>query len=80
MGASSNDCIFTVSQGGSPRKAEAFPKEGEQIPFLRGPLVPKSFEIQKGATKMAASSIHCIFTVPRDHLDEVRKALKQKAF
>ena len=23
---------------------------------------------------MAASSIHCIFTVSRDHLDEVRKA------
>ena len=30
----------------------------------------------EGATKMAASSIHCIFTGSRDHLDEGRKILK----
>ena len=30
------------------------------------------------ATKMATSSIHCIFTVSRGHLDEGRNAFKKK--
>ena len=32
----------------------------------------------EGPTKMATSSIDCIFTVPRGHLDEGRNALKKK--
>ena len=31
----------------------------------------------RGATKMATSSIHCIFTMSRAHLDEGRNGLKQ---
>ena len=38
----------------------------------------KKFCKSEGATKMAASSIDCIFTVSRDHLDEGRNALKKK--
>ena len=55
----------------------------ELFPFLGDPMVPttateKSFENQRGATNMVASSNHCIFIVSRDHLDEKRKALKKK--
>ena len=50
--------------------------------FLGDPLVlarapGKSLENQRGGTQMATSSIDCIFTVSRDHLDEGRKALKK---
>ena len=48
------------------------------LPFLEAPLVPQTapgpiLGNQKVATKIAASSIHCIFTMSRDHLDEARK-------
>ena len=38
----------------------------------------KKFSKSEGPTKMATSSIDCIFTVSRGHLDEGRNALKKK--
>ena len=38
----------------------------------------KKFCKSEVATKMATSSIDCIFTVSRGHLDEGRNALKKK--
>ena len=53
------------------------------FPFQRGPLalaaaLGKKLCKSEGATKMATSSIDCIFTVSRGHLDEGRNALKKK--
>ena len=57
-------------------KTELFALPGGSCGARSGPR--KKFRKSQGATEMAASSIHFIFTVSRDHLDEGRKALKQK--
>ena len=55
-------------------KTELFPLPGGSSGARKGPK--KKFWKSEGATKMVASSIHCIFTVSRDHLEETKKALK----
>ena len=54
-------------------KTELFPLPGGSSGARKGPR--KKFCKSVGATKMATSSIHCIFTVSRGHLDEGRNAL-----
>ena len=48
-------------------KTELFPLPGGPSGARKGPQ--KKLWKSEGATKMAASSIHCTFTVSRDHLD-----------
>ena len=54
----------------------AFPIPGGPLGGRHGPR--KTFSKSQGASKMAASSIHCIVKVCRDHPDERRKAIKKK--
>ena len=55
---------------------ELFPFPGGSWGARSAP--PKKFGKSEGATKMAASSIHCIFTKSRGHLDEARTIPPQK--
>ena len=57
-------------------KTELFPLPGGSLGARKGPRI--KFCKSEGATKMATSSIDCIFTVYRGHLDEGRNALKKK--
>ena len=57
-------------------KTELFPLPGGSLGARKGPR--KKFGNSEGPTKMATSSIDCIFTVCRDHLDEGRNAIKKK--
>ena len=57
-------------------KTELFPLPGGSLGARKRPR--KKFCKSEVATKMATSSIDCIFTVSRGHLDEGRNALKKK--
>ena len=69
---------FEDERGTEGAKTELFPLPGGYSGARNGPT--KKFWKSEAATKMAASSIHCIFTVARDHLDERRKTIKKKLF
>ena len=55
---------------------ELFPLPGGSSGARKGPR--EKFCNSEVATKMATSSIDCIFTVSRGHLDEGSNALKKK--
>ena len=59
-------------------KTELFPLPGGSWGARSGPR--KKFGKSEGATKMAASSIDCIFTRSRGHLDEGQKSFKKTVF
>ena len=64
-----------TSAGSKERRRICFPSLG----VLWCPQGPQKKVLKsEGATKMAASSIHCIFTGSRDHLDLRQNALKKK--
>ena len=56
---------------------ELFPLPGGSSGARKGSR--KKFCKSEVATKMATSSIDCIFTGPRGHLEEARNALRKKA-
>ena len=66
---------FEDERGIEGASTELFPLPGGSSGARNGPR--KKLWKSEGATKMAASSIHCIFTVSRDHLDEGRKVPKK---
>ena len=68
---------FEDERGIEGAKTELFPLPGTSSGARDG--LRKKLSKSQEATKVAASSIHCIFTLPRDHLDEGRKA-KKKVF
>ena len=57
-------------------KTELFPLPGGSSGAREGPR--KKLGNSEGGTQMATSSIDCIFTVSRDHLDGGKNALKKK--
>ena len=62
---------FAAERGHEGACAELFPLPGGSLGARKGPR--KKFCKSEVPTKMATSSIDCIFTVSRDHLDEGRK-------
>ena len=67
---------FAAERGLEGAKTELFPLPGGSSGARKGRR--NMFCKSEGATKMATSSIDCIFTVSRGHLDEGRNALKKK--
>ena len=57
-------------------KTELFPLPGGSLGARKGPR--EKFSKSEGATKIATSSIDCIFTVSRAHLEEGRNVFKKK--
>ena len=67
---------FAAERGHEGACAELFPPLGGSMGARKGPRT--KFCKSEVPTKMATSSIDCIFTVSRGHLDEGRNALKKK--
>ena len=68
--------LFAAERGLEESKTELVPLPGGSSSARKGPR--KKLCKSEGPTKMATSSIDCIFTVSRGHLDEGRNALKKK--
>ena len=69
---------FAAERGHEGACTELFPLPRGSLGARKGPR--KKFCKSEVPTKMATSSIDCIFTVSRGHLDEGRNALKKKNF
>ena len=86
MAASSIHCILTVSRDHideGQKSTNELPRVSfAKILKIRGCHAEKREESrekrEERREKMAASSIHCIFIVSRDHLDEGRKSSQKK--